>query len=79
MITDPELSDEERAELARSSRRNAILFACLGVLIAFTGIVGLVRASISPLTGYVETIFGVLLLIGSWKPYQAYLQYKSGS
>ena len=79
MITDPEPTQEERAELARSSKRTAILLVCVGVLIAFTGIVGLVRGTISSWMGYLETIFGVLFIVGSWKPYKAYLKYKDGS
>lgn len=79
MITDGELTQEERAELAGSSKRTVVLLICVGVLIAFTGIVGLVRGTISSPMGYLETIFGVLFIVGSWKPYKAYLKYKNGS
>lgn len=77
MITDRELTQEERAKLARSSRWTALLFACLGVLIAIVGIAGIVRGSVSTTIGAIQIVCGMALVTTSWKPYQAYLKYKT--
>lgn len=79
MITDRELTQEECAKLARSSRWTALLFACLGVLIAIVGIAGIVRGSVSTTISGIQIVCGIALAATSWKPYQAYLKYKNGS
>lgn len=76
MISDRELSADERARLVRSQKRTALVLALLGAGIAVVGIVGLLRATASPIVEYVQIACGVGFIALAWKRYAESLRHR---
>lgn len=69
MISERELSADERARLVRSHKRIALVLALLGVGIVVVGVVGLAQAVVSPILEYVQIACGVGFVALAWKRY----------